>query len=74
MFIMETQQICMKFPKWYSGYKIKKASQTAGCLTTLLLPVTIRQSFAKPRRSDKPAPLPAGAQPVLLLPAQAFCK
>lgn len=31
MFITETQQICMKFPKWYSGYKIKKASPTAGC-------------------------------------------
>lgn len=29
MFITETQQICLKCPKWYSGYKIKKAPMTA---------------------------------------------
>lgn len=41
MFITETQQICLKFPKRSSGYKIKKASLTAGCVTKHPPPVTV---------------------------------
>lgn len=62
MFIMETQQICLKCPKWYSGYKIKKAPMTAGWLTEQPSLVIVQEGSAKPRRSATPTPLPARAR------------
>lgn len=49
MFIMETQQICMKFPKWYLATRLKRHLQLQAELQSILLRSPFRTTLRSPR-------------------------